>query len=487
MANAGIDQNSRASLTGISSVDGKTIVPLYCDPTTHRLLIDTAGSSNIIIGTSTITSGSNGKILYDNNGVVGELTNNFEVTTNKATDFTTINNTLYPTVQAVNNQIITSVTGLLDYRGSYNASVNTFPATGGSGTAGAILKGDFWICSVAGTLGGTSVTPGDLIIALVDTPGQTASNWDLIQHDINGAYLMTNGSVTGATSQAQVFTNTLQITALTASQAVVTDASKNLVSLAYTNLNTGSTIVSRDTNGNANFVNVISTTVATATSGQTIALTAGSARIQEATGTLNITYNLPDATTGFLGTTYEFNNDSTGTITVYKNDGTTLITTVPSGGYMIVICSNNSTTNGLWDYHFWLANNVQSGTSLTAFNSSISGTTSTFNQTINAPNTVTVSSNAGTVPITYRINNFTNSSASAMTITMSVTSAVDGQQCIVRIYDASGATKGITWVNTENSANITAPATSAGSTTIPLTVGFIFNGVTSKWTCEAYS
>lgn len=44
------------------------------------------------------------------------------------------------------------VVGLLDDRGSYNASANTFPASGGSGTAGAILKGDLWYISVAGTL-----------------------------------------------------------------------------------------------------------------------------------------------------------------------------------------------------------------------------------------------------------------------------------------------------------------------------------------------
>lgn len=76
----------------------------------------------------------------------------YELLANKATDFSTINNTLYPTVQAVNNAINTAVTGLLDYRGSYDASTNLFPATGGSGLLGAILKGDFWICSVAGTL-----------------------------------------------------------------------------------------------------------------------------------------------------------------------------------------------------------------------------------------------------------------------------------------------------------------------------------------------
>ena len=104
---------------------------------------------------------------------------------NKVTNFGTINDTLYPTVKAVNDAITTAVIGLLDYRGSYDASTNLFPATGGSGLAGAILKGDFWICSVTGTLGGTVVTPGDLIIALVDTPAQTASNWDLIEHDLS--------------------------------------------------------------------------------------------------------------------------------------------------------------------------------------------------------------------------------------------------------------------------------------------------------------
>jgi len=94
----------------------------------------------------------------------------YELLSNKATDFTTVNNTLYPTVQAVNTAINTAVTGLLDYRGSYDASTNLFPATGGSGLIGAILSGDFWICSVAGTLGSTPVTTGDLIIAIVDTP-----------------------------------------------------------------------------------------------------------------------------------------------------------------------------------------------------------------------------------------------------------------------------------------------------------------------------
>lgn len=73
------------------------------------------------------------------------------------------------------------VVGLLDDRGSYNASSNSFPTSGGSGTAGAILKGDMWFVSVAGTLGGTFCQVGTSIRALVDTPAQTAANWGIVQ------------------------------------------------------------------------------------------------------------------------------------------------------------------------------------------------------------------------------------------------------------------------------------------------------------------
>ena len=76
------------------------------------------------------------------------------------------------------------VVGLLDDRGNYNASVNTFPTTGGSGAGGAILKGDLWTVSVGGTLGGQAVTAGDTVRALVDSPGQTSSNWAVSENNI---------------------------------------------------------------------------------------------------------------------------------------------------------------------------------------------------------------------------------------------------------------------------------------------------------------
>lgn len=107
-----------------------------------------------------------------------------------------------------------------------------------------------------------------------------------------------------------------------------------------------------------------------------------------------------------------------------------------------------------------------------------------FNNLIDVNNAITASSNAATVPVTFRLNTVTNNSAATLTITMTTTSAVDGQMTIVRILDSSAAAQTITWVNTENST-VSAPTTSNGSTTLFLTVGFIYNSATSKWRCIA--
>lgn len=152
-------------------------------------------------------------------------------------------------------------------------------------------------------------------------------------------------------------------------------------------------------------------------------------------------------------------------------DGKTLTVsqtmTLTSGGTSSVITFPNATdtVGGLGTTQTWTSQNK-------------------FNNIIDVNNAVTVASNAGTVPITFRLNTFTNSSAATMAITMATSSAVDGQMTIVRIYDFSAAAQTIGWTNTEDSS-VAAPTTSNGSTTLPLTVGFMFNGATSKWRCIA--
>lgn len=146
---------------------------------------------------------------------------------NKVTDLTTNDNTHYPTTAAVQNAINNSVIGLADYRGAYDCSSNVFPTTGGSGLAGAVVKGDFWRCSVGGTLGGTVLTAGDLIIALVDTPAQTSTNWDLIEHALS--YVpedVVNKSSSYTVSSITTYANTKALVdGLATKQAVGTYAS----------------------------------------------------------------------------------------------------------------------------------------------------------------------------------------------------------------------------------------------------------------------
>lgn len=110
--------------------------------------------------------------------------------------------------------------------------------------------------------------------------------------------------------------------------------------------------------------------------------------------------------------------------------------------------------------------------------------TQTFSQANLTANAIAASSNAATVPITSGRNVVTNSSAATLTITLTTTSAVNMQMCVVQILDFSAVAQTITWVNTENST-VSAPTTSNGSTTLPLTAGFIYNAATSKWRCVA--
>lgn len=141
----------------------------------HNVFISSPANNQIL----TYESSSQ---LWKNKTVNTALGYTAENTSNKSIDGTLNANsdTLYPSQKAVKTYVDGSVTGLLDDRGNYDASGNVFPSSGGSGTAGAILKGDLWYISVAGTLGGTSVVVGSSVRALVDTPAQTSTNWSIL-------------------------------------------------------------------------------------------------------------------------------------------------------------------------------------------------------------------------------------------------------------------------------------------------------------------
>lgn len=185
----------------------------------------------------------------------------------------------------------------------------------------------------------------------------------------------------GVSTSAQTFAGTktfsaVNVSGLTASQAVVTDASKNLASLAYATANTGSTLVERDLNGNGYFVNAISTTANIVSAGGTTTLTGGSARYEKVTGTSTQTIKMPDATTLVIGWLFEINNNSTQTVTVQDNAGGA-IATMPSGSYAFVINTNNGTVAGSWDIHWAMPANASYGTAGMTINGTLNVTGTT--------------------------------------------------------------------------------------------------------------
>jgi len=198
------------------------------------------------------------------------------------------------------------------------------------------------------------------------------------------------------------------------------------------------------------------------------------------TGTLN--FNGTNTSASNFHTT-----QTSGLLTIGGAAGTGLITIGRSTATQTTSIQDGVTTTGNTKTITMGTGGASGSTTNITLGSATSGATSitTINGALNyALNTVTVTSGAGTIPVGYKVNNFTNSGAVTMAITMATTGAVNGQMTMVRIYDFSAAAQTIGWTNTEDST-VTAPTLSNGSTTLPLTVGFMYNGATSRWRCIA--
>ena len=130
---------------------------------------------------------------------------------NKKSSLVTPNATDYLNTQGLSNYVQSQLATVIRDRGMWDASGNLFPTTGGSGSGGAVEKGNQWTISVSGTLGGIAVTaPYSVIRALVDVPGQTAANWFVENRSIPVAqpgsrtpifFLNTTLSLTGTTAE----------------------------------------------------------------------------------------------------------------------------------------------------------------------------------------------------------------------------------------------------------------------------------------------
>lgn len=372
MGVAGHDQNFVPTLTALSSTDGTTIIPLYADPTTHRLLVDSASGTGTVTSVSVVTA----------NGFAGSV-----------------------------------------------ANATTTPAITLSTTITGVLKGDGTAISAA-SAGTDYVAPG-----LITSSGLTMGT---------GKLLGRSTASTGSVEQITIGTGlSLSGGTLTSSGGSLTIGTTTISSGTDTFIlfDNAGVLGEKNVTGSGNVVLATSPTLITPVLGAATATSINNLTITSSTGTLTIAG----------GKTFTVNKS----LILTGTDSTTM--TFPSTSASVARTDAAQTFTG----------------------------TQTFTQVITTNNAITASGNAATVPITSKINTVTNNSASGLTITMT-TGAVDRQPAIVCILDSSSATQSITWVNTENSAT-SAPVVTNGSTTLPLTVGFMYNNATSKWRCVASS
>jgi hypothetical protein len=220
--------------------------------------------------------------------------------------------------------------------------------------------------TLAGTLGATSGGTGQSTYTTGDILYASATNTlSKLTAGSNGYVLtLAAGVPTWAASTGGVTSFSAGTTGFTPSTAT-TGAITLSGTLAVANGGTGVTASSgansvalRDSNANLTVNSLFEGFTNVAAAGTTTTLTAASAPAYVVTGSGGQTFQLPDATTLPAGAQFSFNNNqSSGTIIVKNNSGTTLVT-LQSGAFVDVTLLVNSPAAGSWDTHNQAPSNV---------------------------------------------------------------------------------------------------------------------------------
>lgn len=297
MATAPIDDNTRQGLIAESSNGDGTIVRLYADPTTHRLLVDLAGGAGTVTSVSVVSA----------NGFAGVVAN---ATTTPAITLTT------------------TVIGVLK----------------GNGTAiSAAVAGTDYVAPGAITTSGLTQATARLL-------GRTTAGTGAVEEiSVGSGLTFAAGSLSATGVAGSIVVGTTTITSGTDTRILYNNAGV-LGEYVTASAATASAVAQRDANGNIFFNNYLGNATSTVSAAGTTVLTAASSRFQALTGSSNQTYQLPDATTLSIGPWFVLNNNSSGSLIITNAGGSTLYT-VPAGGVVELGPTSISTANGTWDFH----------------------------------------------------------------------------------------------------------------------------------------
>lgn len=213
-----------------------------------------------------------------------------------------------------------------DVSGSWEVGIGTY-ATGGTLTRTTILSS---------SNSGSAVTFSGTVNVFVTYPSEKSVNLDA-SGNVSALGTITSGVWNGTTVPV-AYGGTGVTASSGANSVVLRDANQNIYANSVTQ----------------------ELDVVTSAAGTTV-LTLGSSHFQILTGTTTQTFQLPDATTLPTGSSWIFDNDSTGNLYVV-DAASGAVDTVAPGGYATVFLELNGTTAGTWGRFGMIPSEVNWGT-----------------------------------------------------------------------------------------------------------------------------
>ena len=297
-------------------------------------------------GTVTSVSGTTGRVTS-----TGGTTPVIDLASGVATAGTTGSASLIPVVTIDTYGRVTSITTAANPQGTVTSVTGTAPVVSSGGATPAI------------SMAAASASANGYL---------TSTDWSTFNSKGSGSVTSVAATVPSFLSVAGSPITTSGTLALTYSGTALPVANGGTGVTASSGANS---VVLRDASVNISVNSISEGYSNVAAAGTTTTLTVASVPNYVVTGSGGQTYQLPDATTLANGVNYTFNNNqSSGTIVVKNNSGTT-IATIQAGGLVDVSLLSNATAAGSWDVHNLAPSNVSWSTNTFDYPGSITSAT----------------------------------------------------------------------------------------------------------------